>query len=224
MKHIGIYDLIADLSGLNGSTNWMMFLLVGIPVTVSCVTLLTDRIEKASWVVTYGSRFHTWHVLVLSAILFSFIFTCFILAISFFMGSLLVGTENTWLEQEGTVSKWLRNPERFQSVGPHLATYKIVVTLFVTKFLGIQMIAFCTLFFKQFIKSGAVILIICIALLGIDYLGIFPFPIFVHAASLSLVNWVNPMITVYRCFYLLVISFLLYGITGFLYDRKDFLS
>lgn len=220
----GIFDLIADIQGINGSTNQNMFMLVAIPFIVTVLTQLVDRNEQSLHVIKIGTRFHAWHVNVISAISLSLLLTLFILIISFLGGAWLVGTTNTWLSPSGTISKTLQNKGLFQSVIPHISTYKIVLTLFITKFLGFLTISFLTLFFKQFIRRGALIIMILIALAGVDIFVTLPFPIFTAAASLLLQNWLTPMITVYHCIYLAVASMVLYGVTGLLYERKDFLS
>lgn len=86
------------------------------------------------------------------------------------------------------------------------------------------MIAFLTLFLNQFIKSGAVIMMILIVLAGLDQTGLLSVPVFTWTATLSLKNWLDPMVTIYRVIYLVIISIVLYGVTGSLYKRKDFLS
>lgn len=222
--HRGIFDLMADLHGLMGSTNQLMFIVVGIPFIVTLVSHFFERNERGMSVVKLGSRFRTWHVHVISAICLSFILTCLILVISFLIGGCLVGLENTWLSRTGTVSKILHNKGDFQSVLTHLSTYKIILTLFITKLLGFMMISFLTLFFKQFIKSSALIMIIFIALAGIDQLSSLPIPFFTRMASLTIKNWLDPMITIYHSLYFFIVSLILYGLTGFLYERKDFLS
>lgn len=223
-SHRGIFDLISYVDGIHGSTNQLMFIIVAIPFITTLMTQLVGRNEKSLHALKYGSRFRTWHANVIAAISLSFILTCLILAISFLGGALLVGTTNTWLSGDGTISQLLNNKTQFQSIVPHLATYKMVLTIFITKFLGFLLIAFLTLFLKYFIKSGALIMTIFIALAGIDLYGILPVPIFTRTASLALPDWLHPMTILYHCTYLAVASFVLYGVTGLLYERKDFLS
>ncbi|PLR78601.1 hypothetical protein CU633_05070 [Bacillus sp. V3-13] len=220
----GIFDLIADVWGNLGSTNHQMFIIVAIPVIVTLLTQLIEKNERALNVITFGSRFRTWHAHVISAICLSFILTFIIVAISFLVGGLLVGTTNTWLIPSGTISELLNNKEHFLSIVSNIATYNIVFTIFITKFLGFLMISFCVLFLKQFIRNAALIMIILIGLAGLDQTGVLPVQLFTWNATLSIHNWLEPTITFYRCIYLFVISLVLYGITGWLYERKDFLS
>jgi hypothetical protein len=223
-SHRGVYDLVANVSGITGSTNQNMFIFVGIPLIVTILTQLIEKNEQALYVMKFKSRFGTWHSQVVSAICLSLVLTCLIVGISIVIGGSLVGIRNTWLDSEGTISKVLQNKEGFSSILVHLSTLKIITTVFVSKFLGFLLISLFTLFLKYFIKSGALIMIIMIAIAGVDLTGILPVPIFTGAASLSLLNWLNPMTTLFHCIYLLIAAAVFYGITGMLYERKDFLS
>lgn len=220
----GIFDLVADLSGVHGATNQNMFIIFGIPFIVTVLTLIYDEHEKSLYVLKCRSRFCTWHAHVWVAIGISFLLACFVVAVSFMAGLCLVGPENTWARADGTIAQALRDRQLFQSISDHLAAYKIIWVIFITKFLGFLMIAFSTLFLKQFIKSGAVICILLLAIAGIDYVEWLPFPVFDRAASLSLIDWIRPLVTFYHGVYLLVTSLMLYVITGMIYERKDFLS
>lgn len=221
---MGLYDIIANLDGIHGSTNQNMFLILAIPVIVTTITILVDKNEKSLLVIKYSSRFKVWHANVVSGIGFSFLFTCIILIISFLIGGLMVGFSNTWLSSSGTVSKAIHNKIHFQYILSNLATSKIIITLFLTKFFGCLMIVFLTLFLKQFIKKGVLIGIILIVLsvIDLDLNELQYFHFFTMTASLSLPNWINPMLTVYHCVYQLILCLVLYGITGLLYKKKDF--
>ncbi|MDC3414317.1 hypothetical protein NC797_14895 [Aquibacillus sp. 3ASR75-11] len=219
----GIFDLIADVGGALGSTNHHMFYIVAIPIIVTIITQLIEKHEGALYVITFGSRFRAWHSHVTSVVCLSFILTFLILTISFLVGGLFVGMDNTWVHPSGTIGKLLNDREEFQSLVANVTTYKIVFSLFITKFLGFLMISFFALFLKQFIKSGALIMIILIGLAGLDQTGAF-IPIFTWRATLSINNWLDPIVTIYNSIYLLIVSLVLYAITGWLYERKDFLS
>lgn len=223
-KDLGIFDLLANLHGLEGSTNLLMFILVGIPLIVILNVQFIERIEKGRFVLKSGNRFRLWHAQVISAVCISFLMTCIVLAISLLIGGMFVGWQNTWLSSSGTISKMLHNQAHFQAIVPHLATYKVISTLFVTKFLGFMMIAFFTLFLKRWIKNNALIMIVMIALTGIDRLGSLPVPFFTLTATLYIRDWISPMLTVYHCIYLFIVSLVLYGVTGVMYERKDFVS
>lgn len=221
---LGIFDLVADLSGVHGATNQNMFIIFGIPIMVTVLTLIYDEHEKSLYVLKCRTRFCTWHAHVCVAIGISFLLACFVVAVSFMAGLCLVGPENTWARADGTIAQALRDRQLFQSISDHLAAYKIIWVIFISKFLGFLMIAFSTLFLKQFIKSGAVICILLLAIAGIDYVEWLPFPVFDRAASLSLIDWIRPLVTLYHGVYLLVVTLMLYAITGMIYERKDFLS
>ena len=222
---VGIFDLIANSKAApEGSTNHLMFIFVAIPVMVTMMTQVMQRNEQGSIVTKIGSRFRTFHSEVVSAVILAFCLTLLILAISFLVCGLFVGYENTWLTNKGAIFHSVGDKEHFQAIVANLATYKIVWTLLITKFIGCMMIAFFTIFLYQFIKSGAFIMIVLIALAGLDQTGLLPFPIFTWNATLSLENWLDPMVTVYRAIYLIIASIVLYGVTGLLYERKDFLS
>ncbi|TCP29948.1 hypothetical protein EV207_10742 [Scopulibacillus darangshiensis] len=223
-SNCGIFDLMADIGGLMGSTNQLMFLIVAIPLIVLVLIQCIEKSERGFSVVKMGSRFHTWNIHVILTIYLSFIMTSFLLVISFIIAGFFVGFENTWLSYKGTISKMIHNQEKFESIVAHLFTYKIILTIFITKFLGFLMISFLTLFLKQFVKNTALIIIILIVIAGLDGLGTLPFSFFSWAASLNIRNWINPMITVYHCIYLFIVSMVFYGVTGLLYERKDFLS
>ncbi|MFC0190067.1 hypothetical protein ACFFJY_17360 [Fictibacillus aquaticus] len=220
----GIYDLMANFSGINGSTNQNMFIAIAIPVIVTLISQLTDKHEKALYVLKLGSRSRTWSSLAASAICLSLILTLMILGFSYLVGILLRGPENTWLHSTGSISKVLNNKEAFQSITPHITTFNILSALFVTKFFGFLLISFLTLFLKFFLKSSAIIIILLVTLAGIDLCNVLPFPIFTRAASLALHNWINPMSIVFQSLYLLAVSFVLLVIIRQLYKRKDFLS
>lgn len=222
-KH-GIFDLVAGLGGLFGSTNQLMFIAFGIPFVVIIEIQLMSNNERAFVVIKSGSRFRTWQSLALITMFLSFFLTLFILVVSLLFAGFLEGFQNSWLTNNGTISKLLNNKQIFKEVSPHLATYKVIITLFITKFLGFLTIAFLTIFFKQWMRNSAFIIIILIGLAAIDQLGILPFEFFTFAASLNYKDWLNPMLTIYHSFYFLILSLVLYGVTGLLYERKDFLS
>jgi len=220
----GLFDVIVDIYGTNGSANFNMLLFIGIPVIVTVLSLVVENNERASFVLKYGSRYHTWHAHVLSAIFLSLILTCYILIVSLLMAGMLVGWENTWLKASGTIGTFLNDQMQFSSIIPNLATNKIIITIFVTKLLVFFMISFTYLFLRQFIKNSAVIMIIIMAISGFDYTGVLHFPIYTWTATLTLQNWIDPILTIYRSIYLIIISTVLYAFTGWLYERKDFLS
>ncbi|MCM3738577.1 hypothetical protein M3215_23080, partial [Bacillus cytotoxicus] len=112
----------------------------------------------------------------------------------------------------------------FQKVIAHVTSFKIIITVFVNVFLGALLISLLTLFLKQWIKSSAIILAIVFSLAALDKTNLFFFPFFTKATSLTIENWIQPMMTVYHCGYVLLVSLVLYSITGWLYERKDFLS
>ena len=201
-----------------------MFMFLGIPVIVTVVNNLVEKGESSNYVTKLGSRSNCWHVNVVAAISFSFFLTCIILIVSFTAGESLVGWENTWLSPSGSISKVVHNTKHFNSILFHLETYKIILALVITKFLGCLMLAFLTLFLKQLVKNGVVIVAIMLVPPVIELLGVLNFPFYTSLASLAWTNWVNPMITVYHSLALFIISLVLYGVTGLLYERKDFLS
>lgn len=223
-SHRGIYDLIADVSGTYGSTNHNMFIFVAIPIIVMMINQLLDKEERCIVVHKLGSRFRTWNSHVTAAIILALLFTCFILIVSFISSGFLVGLQNTWLFDKGTISQILHNKAHFKAIVDHLATWKIVLTLFSSKFLGCLMIAFLTLFIKQWIKNGAIIVVFLIVLAGLDEISILPFHFFTRMAVLDIRNWLNPMITLYHSLYMFIVCLVLYGVTGMLYERKDFLK
>lgn len=221
----GIFDLLADIvGGVWGSTNTNMFIFVAIPFIGIIINEWLERHESGAFVIKSKSRFRMWHMHVLAAVGISFLFTCLLLIFSFTVGGIFVGFENTWTNQQGTIGQMLNDPDQFQSVVPYLSSLKIVSVLFVTKFLGCLSISLLTLFIRQFLKSGVVTMMIIIVIAGIDTYFSLPFPIFTRAASLSFSDWVNPMSINYHVIYLVILSLVLYGVTGWLYGRKDFLA
>ncbi|MEK5390623.1 hypothetical protein NSQ59_09690 [Margalitia sp. FSL K6-0131] len=220
----GIFDLIADIGGTKGSTNHLMIYTVAIPVIVTFFNQVTEKFESPLYVTTFGSRFRTWHAHVICAFLLSFILTCLIMLISFLIGGTLVGMNNTWLNYSGSIAQLLHNKETFQSIVPNVSVEHIIISLLVTKFLGFLMICFSVLFLKQLTNNSAIIMIILIGLAALDQTGVFRTPFYTLTTTLSIRNWLDPMITIYHCIYLFVITLLLYGTAGMLYERKDFLS
>ncbi len=63
-------------------------------------------------------------------------------------------------------------------------------------------------------------MIILIALVGLDYTGVLHIPIFTMMATLSIQNWIDPLLTLYRSVYLLVLSLIFYAVAGWLYERR----
>jgi hypothetical protein len=220
----GIFDLIADVGGWQGGTNHHMFLLVAIPVIVTILTRLVEKLESAFYVLRFHSRFRIWQIQAVSAICLSFFLVILILGISFLIGGMLVGWDNTWLSSKGTISILLDDEEKFQSIRENLSSTRIILTIFITKLLGFLMISMAVLFLKIFIKNSAFIMIILIALVGLDYTGVLHIPIFTMMATLSIQNWIDPLLTLYRSVYLLVLSLIFYAVAGWLYERRDYLS
>jgi hypothetical protein len=220
---IGIFDLIASIRGAEGSTNHFMFMFLGIPVIVTVLTHAIRNIENSRFLLHMKSRFQIYHTQVFLAFGISLFLTVFLLILSFLIGNVLVGMENTWLSPSGTIMELIQEPKKFQSIIDNLASERIVFLLFLTKFLGFLMISFCTLFLYQFTKSSPLIMIILLILSAIDHIGIFPIPIFTWNAILSINDWLEPITTVYHSVLLIVISLCFYGITGWLYERKDFI-
>ncbi|MFD2752173.1 hypothetical protein ACFSUM_17430 [Virgibacillus siamensis] len=220
----GIFDLVADIGGLLGSTNLNMFLIAAIPFLVIVLTRFVDESERSGFLLALTSRFHIWHVQVASAMMISFMFTLFVLAISFIGGGLLIGFENTWIQESGSIGQVIGENGDFKKIVGNLDANRIMAVLFITKFLGFLLISFLVLFLKQIIKNGALIMIILVILAGIDYAALLPVKIFVGTAVLTLKDWVNPSITLFHCSYLLIVSLVLYGITGLIFQRKDFHS
>lgn len=218
----GIFDVVVDVGGINGSANHYMLIVVAIPVLVILLTQMVEQMENPISVLTYQSRFSIWHTQVVAAILLSLVFTIFIMAVSLLLGGVLVGWENTWLNPSGTVGEYLNNEERYAAISTNLVTYKIIRTIFLTKFFGFLMISFSFLFLKQLLKNSAFVLIIMYAITGLDHLGILPFFIYTMNATVSIADWLEPMKTIYHVIYLMVVSMVLYAITGWLYERKDF--
>lgn len=221
---IGIYDLVADVSGLHGSTNQNMFMILGIPLILTFITLLTNRVEKSHFAILTGTRFRLWHVLAVSSIFLSFVLTCLVILISLFFGAAITGTQNTWISPQGTIAHFIHNQKHFGMIVSNVSTIKVLLTIFITKFLGFTMISFLALFLKHFIKQTALVLIILIGLAGLDLYGIDMIPVFTRIASLNLQDWINPWITIYHCVYMFIVCLVLYGVTGLLYERKEFLS
>ncbi len=218
----GIFDVVVDVGGINGSANHYMLIVVAIPVLVILLTHMVEQMENPISVLTYQSRFSIWHTQVVAAILLSLVFTIFIMAVSLLLGGVLVGWENTWLNPSGTVGEYLNNEEQYAAISTNLVTYKIIRTIFLTKFFGFLMISFSFLFLKQLLKNSAFVLIIMYAITGLDHLGVLPFFIYTMNATVSIADWLEPMKTIYHVIYLMVVSMVLYAITGWLYERKDF--
>ena len=220
----GFFDLLANVSGITGSTNGNMFIITGIPMTYILIVLLIERNEHTIYTLKFKSRFQIWHSQVITAFSISLSMTVIIIALSSLISAHLVGTQNTWLLESGTISKIINNHEKFQSILGNITSMRIIVWIFITKFLGFWFITMLVLLLKQLIRSNAVIVILLIALAGLDMTHLIPYPVFTGAASLSLLDWLHPINLVYRCLYLVIISLILYGIGGLLYERKDFLS
>ncbi|RYL87306.1 hypothetical protein [Sporolactobacillus sp. THM19-2] len=202
----------------------MMFISVGIPMTVLTITQLMKFKDRGPFATRLETRFQIFHIYAITAVVLSFVFTVLILMVSWVAGGLMVGFDNTWLNAKGMISQTTHDQNRFFSILPQLTTYKVLGTLFVTKFLGFLMIAFLTLFLKNWFKNDGIVLIVLVALAGVDQLSLVPIPIFTLSANLWLGNWLNPMTTFFHCAYLLIVSIFLYGITGILFERRDFLS
>ncbi|WP_175631829.1 hypothetical protein [Virgibacillus siamensis] len=201
-----------------------MFLIVAIPFIVIVLTRFVDESERSGFILALTSRFHIWHVQVVSAIMTSLMLTLFVLVVSFTGGGMLIGFENTWLQESGSIGQVVNDSEHFLMIVDNVETNRVVAVLFITKFLGFLMISFLVLFLKQFVKNGALIMIILVILAGIDYAALLPMRIFVGTAILTLRDWVEPSTTLFHCSYLLILSLVLYGVTGLIYQRKDFLS
>jgi hypothetical protein len=218
----GIFDVMVDIGGINGSTNHYMLIVVAIPVLVILLTQIIEEIEKPLSLLTYQSRFSIWHTQVVVVVVLSFVLTIFIIAVSLLLGGVLVGWDNTWLYSSGTIGEYLNNEEQFAAISTNLVTYKIIRTIFLTKFFGFLMISFSFLFLKQLLKNSAFVLIIMYVITGLDHLGVLPFFIYTMNATVSIADWLEPMKTIYHVIYLMVVSMVLYAITGWLYERKDF--
>lgn len=218
----GIFDVIAPLNSPTGGVNQYMFMFIAIPFLVTVLTQIMERNEQSLYVVKYNSRFYVWHVHVVTALLLSLFFTLFVLGSSYLIGTFLVSSENTWIYTSGWLSESIDNPELFQMVIPHVSSSKILTTLFVNVFLGALLISLSTLFLKQWIKSGAIIFVIIFSLAALDRTNLFLFPFFTKSISLNIENWIQPMTTVYHCGYVILISLVMYSVTGWLYERKDF--
>ncbi|MCM3738563.1 hypothetical protein M3215_23000, partial [Bacillus cytotoxicus] len=150
----GVFDVITPLNNPTGATSQYMFMFIAIPFLVTILTQIMERNEQSLYVLKSNSRFHVWHVHVVTALLLSLCFTCFVLGFSFIFGVLLVGSENTWVHASGWFSELIHNPELFQKVIAHVTSFKIIITVFVNVFLGALLISLLTLFLKQWIKSS----------------------------------------------------------------------
>ncbi|GAE48050.1 hypothetical protein [Mesobacillus boroniphilus] len=82
--------------------------------------------------------------------LFIIFLAILILGISFLIGGMLVGWDNTWLSSKGTISILLDDEEKFQSIRENLSSTRIILTIFITKLLGFLMISMAVLFLKDF--------------------------------------------------------------------------
>ncbi|HEY4554139.1 MAG TPA: hypothetical protein VIG80_13190 [Bacillaceae bacterium] len=220
----GLFDLIADPLGWGGGTNHHMFILVAIPTLVLVLGRMVDFNQTAGLVLKFGSRFKTWHANVLSAIFLSALLACLILGVSLLVAGLMVGWENTWLKPSGTIGDVLADEGKLNAILPNLAGHRLILVILATKFLGFVMISSYILFLKNFIKNDGFILIILIAMAGLDYTGVLRFPVFAMSAVLTFRDWLEPATTVYHSLYLFIVSLVLYSVSGWLYERKDFLS
>jgi hypothetical protein len=214
---------VADIGGALGGTNHYMFIMIGIPMAVTLLTHSIERIEKPPYLFAVGSRFQIWQVHLIMAFSLSLILTVLIIIESFFIGFLMVGFENTWINASGTIAKTLKNMDLFQSIVNNLVSFKVIGTIFITKFLGFLMICLSFLFLKQLLNQTVLIMLILISLAGIDQIGVLSFPIYTWNGVLTIYNWLSPSKTMFHSIYLAAISLMLYGVSGWLYERKDFI-
>ncbi|WP_026771587.1 hypothetical protein [Sediminibacillus sp. JSM 1682029] len=224
MEKAGVMDLVVFLNQTSGTTNHSMLTFLAIPLIVSIVHLLVQYQERSNVVLKIGSRFTLWQTHAVFAVIVSFVLTVCLLIVSYVLSGLIVGFDNTWITKDSILYELLGDKQLFSSVVPYVSTGRVLTVVFVTKFLSFLLIFFLALFLKRFIKNIAIIFIVLIAMSGLDRTGMVPFEFFTFFASLSLEDWLHPVHIYYKCFYLFVLSLFLYGITGVVYEKKDFLQ
>ncbi|QTM98935.1 hypothetical protein ERJ70_06235 [Sediminibacillus dalangtanensis] len=224
MEKVGVLDLVVFLDKTSGTTNHSMLTFLAIPLIVSIVHLLVQYQERSNVILKIGSRFTLWQTHAAFAFIVSFVLTVCLLIVSYVLSGLIVGFDNTWITKDSILYELLGDKQLFPSVVPYVSTGRVLTIVFVTKFLSFLLIFFLALFLKRFIKNIAIIFIILLAMSGLDRTGMVPFEFFTFFASLSLEDWLHPVHIYYKCFYLFVLSLFLYGITGLLYEKKDFLQ
>ena len=92
----GWFDVISDVGGFQGGTNHQMFIVVGIPLTVTLLIRIFDHLEQPIYAIHLGSRFRIFNIHVLSAVGLSLLFTLFVVAFSSLTAGLL--WMGKWLE------------------------------------------------------------------------------------------------------------------------------
>jgi hypothetical protein len=225
-KLFGIYDYIANLTNnLVGSTNGMMFIIIGIPFLVTVLHTLSNFLEQNSVVLKLNSRFRIWQMHAFSAMLISLLLSCFLLIISLLIGWGLSGSfENTWKNIEGVLYQLLPEKELYSQTLPNIETAKILFIIFITKFLAFLQVSFLFLLIKIWLKNSAFIMIILIGLAIINLVLCPNLYIFVHPGTLTLWDWVYPSLVIRKCIFLSISTIILYGLTGLLYEKKDFIK
>lgn len=224
IQHVSVLDLISDFGGATGTSNMAMFVFALTPLFAFIIMKAIDNNEMTIKVIKNKAKVSVWNENVILLLILSLILSAIIIFIGYLFSGIVLGSyENKWTSDAGTFYKMLKDKENFLLYSKHLTTIKVLILLFVTKFLGLYAIGLLVALLKAKYNSNSAILIFVTIFAIID--GYYSrIPLIYQKTVISMENWKRVSSIFVNQTYLLALCILIYFLGRQVYQKKDFIN
>lgn len=220
---LSVFDMLCDVYkglGVMGISRYMCFI---IPAFAFTLISIVDIDNKLFCIVRYKFRKSIWNKQVSYTIVLALIYSFIVVIGGYIVSGIFIGSfENSWASDKGLVYKLMDNPQNWNDISSRFSSYKILINLFISNFLGLSSIGLFICAGKLFLKNQYVWLILIIGMFLYGVSG--KFSIVLRQMTINLANWIEPSTIIRNNIYLALIIIMLYMVGEAISDRKDILT
>ena len=215
-------DMLCDVYknlGMLGNTSYMIIIFI---YSLLLINIL-DYENKELRLIKRKSRKEIINRQFFYVVLISFIFIFTLVVFGYVISIIFTGSlNNTWTSTQGTINKLLSSSYNWGEISQNFSTYKVLLYIFISGFLGLTATGMLICILKMFMKNPYIIAIVIVQMYAAVLFNNASF-IF-KQMHVYLPNLVYPVSILKNQGYLLVLILLLYELGSYIIEKKDFLD
>ncbi|WP_286909822.1 hypothetical protein [Clostridium sp. UBA1652] len=220
--NLSIFDALCHVGGEYGFLGNRPLAIPIVPVFSFILISLLDSEKKIFFIVRGVSRKSIWNKQSFYIIIFSLVFSIILVFGGYLISGMLIGSfNNNWRSETSFPYSIIGATNEWETAYNMFFTYKMLIILSTSTFLGLCSIGFLIGVLKTFLKNIYMYLVLTIIIFSDGMLS--KFSLIIKQMTLSLKNWIDPFSILINDAYLLLFILVCYILGKEIMERKDFI-
>jgi len=220
---VSVFDMLCDVNKGLGIIGVSRYIFPIIPTFIIILIIIIDFDKNYQFLLRYNSRKNIWKKQFMSVIITTLTYSILTVLGGYLISGILLGSfYNKWINSEGMIYKLLAYPNNWSEISSKFITYKILLFVFISNFLGLCVIGELVCIGKIFFKNQYIFLLAIISLFASRLFG--KFSIILNQMTNNLSNFIFPITIIKNYIYLSILILIFYILGNYVVEKYDIID